>query len=45
MITQYPNVTDQTYVVGDPSTKYRFNNYTLGPNPGNCGKNYYYYYA
>jgi len=33
------------YVVGDPSTKYRFNNYTLGPNPGNCGKNLYYYYA
>ena len=37
----YPEVVDQSYVVGDPATEYRFNLFTVFPS--DCGELPYYY--
>ena len=41
MHVTYPVVTDQTYVVGDPHTEYRFNLFSVFPS--DCGAMTYYY--
>ena len=41
LIVYYPDVVDQSYIVGDPHTEYRFNLFSIFPD--DCGEINYYY--